>query len=249
LNLLNKRILITGASSGIGKAIAIEASKNGAMVVLLARDVEKLNATQQELNHPENHHIISCDLTEEGFEKQLELQLMDLGTFDGFVHAAGVSPTVPLKLIKNQEVKKCFQLNVYAALWITQILMKPKLRNSEGFSAVYISSVVSEVGEKGKTLYSMSKSALIGMSKSLALEYASKGVRFNCISPAVVETPLSQKSYFRQDPEAMKEILKKHPLGLGTPEDIGHAAVYLLSKFSKWVTGTNMRVDGGFLAK
>jgi len=127
--------------------------------------------------------------------------------------------------------------------------MKPSIRNTNSFSGVYISSVVSEVGEKGKTLYSMSKSALVGMAKSLALEYANKGARFNCISPAVVETPLSQKSYYRQDENAMKEILNEHPLGLGAPEDVAYAAVFLLSEQSKWITGINMPVDGGYLAK
>lgn len=249
MDLQHKKVLITGASSGIGKAIAIEASKNGAILVLLARDIDRLEQTQKELCKPESHFIMSSDLSVKGFEKTLETHLNDFSPFDGFVHAAGISPTKPLGLIKQQDIEVCFQLNVFSALLITQFMMKPKFRRKEGFSNVYISSVVSEVGEKGKSLYSMSKSALLGMTKSLALEYASKGVRFNCISPAVVETPLSQKSYYRQDSEAMKEILNQHPLGFGTPEDIAHAAVYLLSDISRWVTGSNMIVDGGYLAR
>lgn len=244
-----KNILITGASSGIGRAIAFEAAKQGARIILLARDCEKLEETKNSFERPNEHFSISIDLSKEGFEGELEERIKSFGKIDGFVHAAGISQTNPLKLIKTDDAISCFQLNVFSALFTTQILMKPSIRNTNSFSGVYISSVVSEVGEKGKTLYSMSKSALVGMAKSLALEYANKGARFNCISPAVVETPLSQKSYYRQDENAMKEILNKHPLGLGAPEDVAYAAVFLLSEQSKWITGINMPVDGGYLAK
>jgi NAD(P)-dependent dehydrogenase (short-subunit alcohol dehydrogenase family) len=247
--LLDKNILITGASSGIGQAIAVQAAKQGARLILLARDTERLEATRLSLERAERHMVVSLDLSDHLFIYDLSAKLSSFGKISGYVHAAGVSPTNPLKLIKQEDVNACFQLNVYAALFITQLLMKPALRTSDAFSAVYISSVVSEVGEKGKTLYSMSKSALVGMAKSLALEYAQKKARFNCISPAVVETPLSQKSYYRQDPIAMEKILNKHPLGLGNPDDVAHAAVFLLSEQSKWITGINMPVDGGYLAK
>jgi NAD(P)-dependent dehydrogenase (short-subunit alcohol dehydrogenase family) len=244
-----KNILITGSSSGIGRSIAVEAAKQGARIILLARDQEKLEESKKELERPKEHLAISLDLTVQGFEKELEERIKSFGKIDGFVHSAGVSPTQPLKLIKTEDAMNCFHLNVFSALFITQLLMKPSIRNTHSFSGVYISSVVSEVGEKGKTLYSMSKSALVGMAKSLALEYASIGARFNCISPAVVDTPLSQKSYYRHDEYAMKDILNKHPLGLGTPEDVAYAVVFLLSEQSKWITGINMPVDGGYLAK
>lgn len=247
--LCHKNILITGASSGIGRAIAIEAAKQGACILLLARDLEKLEECRNTLVRPNKHNIISLDLSTKGFEIKLEEKIKSLGKIDGFVHAAGISPTHPLKLIKNDDVINCFQLNTFSALFITQLLMKPSIRNTQSFSGVYISSVVSEVGEKGKSLYSMSKSAVVGMAKSLALEYAPKRARFNCISPSVVETPLSQRSYFRQDENAMKAIISKHPLGYGSPEDVAHAAVFLLSEQSKWITGINMPVDGGYLAK
>jgi len=250
LELLNKTILITGASSGIGKACAQKAAEKGASVVLLARDFNRLEETRYELVNPEKHVSIATDLFNEGFELALEQKLTQLErTFHGFVHAAGISPTSPAKLIKHQQIQDCFQLNVFSSLVLTQMLLKPKFKNGNSFSAVYISSVVSEVGEKGKTLYAMSKSAIVGMCKSLAIEYAAKGARFNCVSPAVVETRLSQKSLYRENENAMREVLEKHPLGLGEPEDIAYAVVYLLSDFSKWVTGTNMIVDGGYLAK
>lgn len=249
MDLKDKHILITGASSGIGQAIAVMASQKGARLTLLARDLLALEATRLTLVKPEQHRSISLDLFELDFTTALESELQALGPFDGLVHAAGMSPTAPLKLLKHQDIARCFQLNVFSALCLSQLLLKPKYRNPKGFSAVYIASVVSEVGERGKIVYSMSKSALVGMSKSLALEYAAKGARFNCISPAVVETPLSQQSHYRKDPLALKAMLNKHPLGFGTPEDVAHAAVYLLSEASKWVTGTNMHVDGGYLAQ
>ncbi len=247
--LKNKNVLITGASSGIGKAIAIEAAKQGARIILVARDLVKLEVTIKSLERTNQHLAVSLDLSVGGFEAELEEKIQGFGKIDGFVHAAGVSPTHPFKLLKSEDTSNCFQLNVFAAMFITQLLLKPSIRNTESFSGVYISSVVSEVGEKGKALYSMSKSALVGMAKSLAIEYAHKKARFNCISPAVVETPLSKNSYYRSDENAMQEILNKHPLGLGSPEDVAFATIYLLSEQSKWITGINMPVDGGYLAR
>jgi NAD(P)-dependent dehydrogenase (short-subunit alcohol dehydrogenase family) len=249
LELQGKKILISGATSGIGKEVALMASRKGAQLILLARDLSKLKETKQNLDHSEIHTEISLDLFEQNFEDKLKMTLDEFGGVDGFVHAAGVSLTLPLKLIKEKDVQDCFRLNVFSALFITQLLMQKSHRSSGLFSAVYISSVLSEVGEKGKSLYSMSKSALLGMCKSLALEFASKGARFNCVSPSVVETPLSQKSYYRQNPEDLKTIMDKHPLGFGMPEDVANAVVFLLSDSSKWITGSNMIVDGGYLAR
>lgn len=247
--LFQKNIIVTGASSGIGRSVAIEAAKQGARILLIARDSAKLEETKSALERPQEHLALSIDLLSHNLEALLHEQLKNFGKIDGFVHAAGISPTQPLKLIRQHDVDSCFRINVFAALFLTQLLLNANIRNLEAFSAVYISSVVSEVGEKGKVLYSMSKSALVGMSKSLAIEYANKKARFNCISPAVVDSPLSNKSLYRQNEEAMKELLDKHPLGFGLPVDIAHATVFLLSNQSRWITGINMPVDGGYLAK
>ncbi|MBS4040197.1 MAG: SDR family oxidoreductase [Flavobacteriales bacterium] len=249
-SLSGKTIVITGASSGIGQAIAISSAHQGAKLLLLGRDQERLNETLRLCENGEKHVTLSLDL-QKSTEWIADFQAVakSHAPIDGFVHAAGVSPTIPFKVMKAHQMMEAFDLNLFSAVHIIQILTKVGIKSSGGMSMVLISSVMSEVGEKGKSLYAMTKSALIGLVKSLALEYADKNIRFNAISASVVDTPLSMNSYYRKSEEALNEVLGQHPLGLGKPEDIGNSSVFLLSDASKWVTGTNLIIDGGYLAR
>lgn len=251
-SLTGKTILITGASSGIGQAIAKSCSDQGARLLLLGRDIDRLKETELLCENGEEHKFLSVDLSEnQNWNLILNNLLTEIGKLEinGFVHAAGVSPTIPFKVLKQKQVLDTFQLNIFSAIPIIQEITKSGIRPSGGSSIILISSVMSEVGEKGKSVYAMTKSAIIGMVKSLALEYADKKIRFNAISPSVVNTPLSEKSYYRINELAMNQMILNHPLGLGEPSDIGNAAVFLLSNASSWITGTNLIVDGGYLAK
>lgn len=118
-----------------------------------------------------------------------------------------------------------------------------------GASIVFIASVMSHVGEVGKTLYAMTKGALVSSAKSMAIELAPRNIRVNTLSPGVVKTPMSSKSAYSQNNESLSKIISKHPLGLGEANDIANACVYLLSEASKWTTGTNLIIDGGYTAK
>lgn len=247
MDFTGKRVLITGASSGIGKACCKLLADQGANLVLLARDRDKLESVKKSCKSSENHEIISFDLIN-GNIKDLEIHLTRLAPFSGLVHAAGISPTIPLKVLKNEKLLEVFQLNVFSFIELIKILSKPKIRENS-MSVVAISSVLSEVGEKGKSLYAMTKASLVALIKSLALEYASKQIRFNTVSPSVVNTPLSEKSIYRDSEDAMAAINTQHPLGLGEPEDVANAVSFLLSTQSRWITGTNMIVDGGYLAR
>ncbi len=151
--------------------------------------------------------------------------------------------------MKKEAILEAFQLNVFSAITLIQAMTKSDIKSPEGMSMVLISSVLSEAGEKGKSLYAMTKAALVAMVKSLALEYADKKIRFNAISPSVVNTPLSLKSEYRKNESSMNYVQEQHPLGLGEVEDVANAAIYLLSDGSRWVTGTNLIVDGGYLAR
>lgn len=249
-SLVNKTILITGASSGIGQGIAIACANQGAKVLLMGRNVERLEETIQLCQNGVEHSFFSVDLQQvSGWQEELTDFLKAHAPINGFVHAAGISPTIPLKVMKSQQMLECFQLNVFSAVQLIQLITKPGIKSSEEMSVVLISSVMSEAGEKGKSLYAMTKAALVGLVKSLALEYAEKRVRFNTVSPSVVDTPLSMSSHYRKGEEAMKEVIKQHPLGLGKPEDVANASVFLLSEASKWVTGSNLIIDGGYLAR
>ncbi len=249
-SLKGKTILVTGASSGIGQSIAIHCASQGAKLLLIGRDINRLEKTKNLCKNKSIHEFLSINLLD--FEKnrvRFHSFLTDNTPIYGLVHAAGISPTVPFKILKEKQILEAFNLNVFSVIYLIQAISKVSIRSSEGMSVVMISSVMSEVGEKGKSLYSMTKSSLVALSRSLALEYADKGIRFNSISPSVVDTPLSMNSHYRKDENSMNEVLKQHPLGIGLPSDIANAAVFLLSDASRWVTGTNLIVDGGYLAR
>lgn len=248
-SLEGKTILITGASSGIGQGVAISCAAQGAKLLLLGRDEKRLEETLKVCDNGKEHTWLSLDLQESSnWIEHLNAFLKIHAPIHGFVHAAGISPTIPLRGLKMEGIISAFQLNVFSAVQITQLITKGGIKG-EGMSIVLISSVMSEVGEKGKSLYSMTKAALVAMVKSLALEFADKNIRFNAISPSVVNTPLSMKSEYRKDEDAMRRLNDQHPLGLGEVEDIANATIFLLSPASKWVTGTNLVVDGGYLAR
>lgn len=247
-NLSDKHILITGASSGIGRQCAITSSRLGANVILLGRSSERLQETAALLEN-DNYTIVVTDITDyENTIAKLEEALTDL-KIDGIIHAAGISTTLPLRNITPEKLQPFFETNVYAAIDITKLLTKRKYANPNGMSIVFLSSVMGVVGEVGKTTYSLTKGALVSGTKSLALELAGKKIRVNCISPGVVETPMSANAVYSKNEEAYNKIKSKHPIGLGTPEDVANACAFLLSDGARWITGTNLIVDGGYTAR
>jgi len=249
-NLTGKNIIITGASSGIGRATAIAASRQGARLFLFGRNKERLNKTLRETENPDSHKCYSIELTD--YAKVSALFDTFYGQkikFDGLVNCAGISTTLPLVRINEEKLADFFQTNVFAAIHLTKLVSKKKFLPSGGSSIVFISSVMGMVGEQGKTLYGMTKGALISATKSLALELASKKIRINSISPGVVKTTMSENAIYSRNEQALKMIKEKHPLGLGSPEDVANACVFLLSDAAKWITGTNLIVDGGYTTR
>ena len=249
-SLKDKKIIITGASSGLGRACAILFSQLGAIIVLMGRDENRLIETRKNMLNPENHLIISLDLTNiDAIEAHIKEAYSKLGTFDGLVHCAGISATLPLRLINEDKLNTFFQTNVYSAIYLCKILSKPKYMNEKGGSFVLISSIMGHVGEVGKTIYSLTKGALLAGTKSMALELAQKKIRVNCVSPGVIITPMTSAQPYNESEESLNLIKSYHPLGLGEPNDVANACAYLISDASKWVTGTNLMVDGGYTAK
>ena len=250
-HLSDKNILITGASSGIGRQCAITCSALGAKVVLLGRDATRLAATQEAMQQPEQHTALSLELTEVSAleEKLLPILMQQEGGMNGFIHAAGISTTLPLRMINEEKLQQFFATNVQSGILLAKMLTKKKVLSTSGASLVFITSVMASVGTAGKTLYSMSKGAQLSAARSMAVELAPKKVRVNCISPGVVETPMSSQAVYSQNDEAKQQVTSLHLLGLGKPEDVAHACVYLLSDAAKWVTGINLKVDGGYTAQ
>jgi NAD(P)-dependent dehydrogenase (short-subunit alcohol dehydrogenase family) len=247
-DLTGKKIVITGASSGLGRQCAITINALGGSVILIGRNLERLRATS-DLLYNDNFIIVETDITD--FDKTtiaLEEVLGD-SKIDGVILAAGISTTLPLRNITPQKLQTFFETNVYAGIHITKLLTKSKFANPDGMSIVFIASVMGVVGELGKTIYGLTKGALVSGTKSLALELASKKIRVNCVSPGVVITPMTTKAVYTQNEEAYNLVESLHPLGFGIPEDVANACAFLLSRGADWITGTNLIVDGGYTAK
>jgi len=248
-NLDNKNIMITGASSGIGKQCAITFSQLGANIILVARNKERLEQTFNELKKG-NHISFAQDITEyDKLEEIINISVGKVGKISGFVHSAGVDKLLPFKLIEPAIYEEMFATNTISGFEISRIISKRKYINSEGASFVFISSIMGILGQIGKIAYCSSKGAVVAGVKAMALELASKKIRVNSILPAVVETEMSKQALGNLSEESREEILNMHPLGLGKPDDIAYACAFLLSDASRWITGTNLIVDGGYSAK
>lgn len=247
-SLEGRKILITGASSGIGKATAELAAAMGAVCVLSGRDETRLSTTLSGLEG-EGHRAIPLPLTPENCKELIKQAVKLVGPFNGFVHCAGIEKTMPFRVTELSDLHEIMSVNFDAFWEITRELVKKKNYEPERLSIVGISSVTALHGSPGNGAYAASKGALTALIKSLASEYAGQKIRFNCVCPGYVDTPMLNniKRLYKTEEEFEQAIVKKHALGLGTPEDAANAIVYLLSDASRWVTGSVINVDGGFV--
>lgn len=245
-SLKNKNILITGATSGIGSACGKLCSELGANLILLGRNKERLVEILNNLV-PNNHSAISCDLMNtEDIERSIENSLVKYDKIDGFIHSAGVDITLPLNSLREKDFQSTFTINVFSGFEIARIISKKQFRPVDGASFIFIASVMGLVGESAKIGYSASKGAMISGCRSMAIELAPKKIRVNCVSPAIVCTDLVAKLFSKLPENSVENIKSKHPLGFGTPKDIANACVFLLSNEAKWITGSNLVIDGGY---
>lgn len=241
-SLVGKHILVTGASSGMGRVFCQMIAKEGATVSLLARNEERLQGTLKGMEGS-GHRYYVCDLTD---GEQVNDTVGCLNPVDGVVFCAGINDFVPLRFIKYEKLEKIFQTNYFSQVLLTQLLVKKKLVNS-GASLVYISSLSSVLGVQGTLLYASSKAALNSAVRVIASELASKRIRANAICPGIVRTEMLSGTNI--DEESFTKQEAEYPLGLGTPEDVGYAVLYHLSDGSKWLTGNCMVLDGGYSLK
>lgn len=243
-SLHNKKILVTGASSGIGRAIAIECAKMGACVILTARNRERLEDTVSIMeSNVEDHQVITSDLsTEDGVISLAESIPCDL---DGIVHCAGVTIPKPFQYYTKNDIDIVMFVNFQAPVMLTQALLRNKKIKKKS-SIVFISSISGVwISSIASSIYSASKGAINGIAKGLALELAPRQIRVNCVNPGMVDTNIYKDSVITED--LLEEDRKKYPLKrYGKPEEVAYAVIYLLSDASTWVTGTNLLIDGGY---
>lgn len=237
----HKTIIVTGASSGIGKATAIECSRMGATVVVTGRNEERLNQTLAELEG-DGHLAIVADLsTEEGINVLVD----QCPQIDGLVNNAGSTIMVPTQFISREKLMQVLEVNTVAPIMLTQQLLKKK-KLGKGASVVITDSISGvKIASPGNVLYSTSKSAINGFVKNAALDLASKNIRVNAVCPGMIDTHiLDNGSVTAEDVEA---DMKKYPLRrYGKPEEVAYAIIYFLSDASGFTTGANLVIDGGF---
>lgn len=234
----NKTILVTGASSGLGASTAVECSKAGAKLIISGRNEERLNNTFNQL-HGHGHIQLTFDLT---LKENIDELAKVLPLLDGLALCAGITKTIPVKFISNEDIDEIFQTNVFSSMQLIQKLLKLKKINKGG-SIVFISSISTAYADKGNSIYAASKGAINSFSKVLALELSVRGITSNCIQPGFVPTGMLAKGTVTE--EQLLEEKKKYPLGFGEPTDIANGIIYLLSDAAKWVTGSVLTIDGG----
>lgn len=246
-SLEDKVIVISGAASGIARQCAISCSKMGAKLILLDLNEDGLKETMGMVERPKDHYFASVNLTEYVRVGEIIREaVIKVGRINGLLNCAGISTTNLFKLTKPEELDKFFHVNVYTGYFLAQECTKMGNLSKEGGSIVFFSSVAGSFGEVGKSTYGMTKAALLNLAKHLACEMARKKVRVNSISPGAICTPINMNLPHMKDPEKRAALEAQHLLGLGETSDIANACIYLLSDASRWVTGTNLFVDGGF---
>ena len=239
LDLKNKTILVTGASSGIGRETAILLNDLGAKLILTGRNLKKLEETKSLLKKA--HHTFQADLTVEAERVAL---IVSLPKLDGVVNAAGIIYPFPLKFITEKHLDAVFDINFKAQALLNSALLKQK-KVAKSCSFVFISSISSQFPYQGGALYTSTKAALEAYSRSLALEHSGKEIRSNCISPGLVKTQIFEETLKASNPEELEKYEKHYPLGFGDPIDVANTIAFLLSNRSRWITGQNIVLDGG----
>ena len=240
-SLVNKTILITGASSGIGKATAILCSEMGAKLVITGRTESKLNQVLESLTGV-GHQKIVLDFENVNTISTLVSVVEQL---DGIVQSAGILETIPMAFTNAEKLSRIMKINFETPFNITQQLLKSKKIN-KGCSIVFVSSLsgISTVAS-GISAYSASKGALCSSVRVMALELASKKIRVNTVCPGMVKTEMNTESGNLTEEQLLDDEIRNYPLGYGSPEQVASSIVFLLGHGSSWITGTNLVIDGG----
>jgi len=245
---VGRKILVTGASSGLGRAAAIGLSRLGATVAITGRDEGRLGDTRDQLSG-DGHLIVAATLDDtDAVAATVRDVASSIGVLDGVFHAAGISLTMPVRMTKSRHVADTFGPSVYGAFGIVRAAGQKGVM-AERSSIVLMSSISAERGHHGMMIYSAAKSALHGLVRSAAVELAPRGVRVNAIVAGAVYTEMYAREVERMGPDWIAGVAARHPFGFGDTDDITQAVAYLMSDAGKWITGSAWTIDGGYTAQ
>lgn len=239
-SLQNKTILITGASNGIGAATAELAAKLGANLIVTGRNEERLKNVLDSLKGKQ-HQMIVADLCQ---QEELEKLMAEINHLDGVVHSAGIVKPLPIQFLKKEKIAEIADINFYVPVELNRLLFKQKKINNNA-SIVLVSSISSHHPFKGGAVYCSFKAALETYSKTIALEMAHKKIRSNCIKAGLVATNIMDITANAASKESLENHRKQYPLGFGEAEDVANSICFLLSDAAKWITGSEIILDGG----
>jgi NAD(P)-dependent dehydrogenase (short-subunit alcohol dehydrogenase family) len=244
-----KQILVSGASSGLGRAICVELSKRSARLILLGRDRGRLMETASGLASTEFHLLVLdlSSLSEIG--PRVRALASEIGRIYGFCHSAGVVETRPLAALDIEGTRKTLDINFVSGVELARTVARKDVMEEDGGAILFISSVYARVGVGGEAIYSGSKGAINAAARAMAVELARKRIRVNTLSPGLVRTPMTDTSLSALSSQQVKDLENAHPLGVGSPEDVARAATFLLAPQNPWITGADWVIDGGLSAR
>jgi len=247
LRMQGRTILVTGASSGIGRATAILLSQLECRVILAARDLPRLEETRSAMQGAD-HRVEPFDLSNsDDIPAWIKQVVAQAGPLHGLVHCAGMNEPIPLRMMTTGKLEALMHANLTSAVMLTKAF-RQKGCPVRGGGIVLLSSVAGLTGQPAISAYSATKAALIGFTRSAALELAPEGLRINCVAPGLVATEMGEQLRERLPPGQGEAIERMHPLGIGTPLDVAQAIAFLLADTGRWITGTTLVIDGGYTA-
>lgn len=242
-SLQGKNVLTTGASSGIGRSVAIACAEMGATLIVSGRDHVRLQQTCNELEG-QGHSCIIADLA---YEREIKTLADNMNPLDGVVHCAGINKRIPVTQLSEKHILELMQTNFVSSVLLSRYLLKGKKLKPEA-SVVFISSISVDYPTIGNAVYCASKGALKSFAKVMALETVESKIRVNCIEPGMIATEWLKKTNMTE--EQMQQAISKYPFKrFGTPMEVAYAAVYLLSDTTRWMTGSVIKLDGGLTLK